>query len=112
MSPNRELSMRTLRAFAFLAAVMLAAAAALAEPTQRTPSSAPASPESTEAGRDQSTAPSSGSLKRDAKQAWSEASNDARKTGRTIGDDARSFGRATRDAAVNAWKKVKAAFSG
>lgn len=104
--------MRTLRVSAFLVAAMLAAATASADPTQRTPPSGPIAPESTEAGRNQPTAPSSGSLKRDAKQAWSEASDDARKAGHTIGDSARSFGRATRDAAVNTWKKIKAAFSG
>lgn len=52
------------------------------------------------------------SFTRDVKQAWSEASDGARKTGRAIGDGARAFGRATRDAAVNGWRKVKEAFSG
>jgi hypothetical protein len=102
------------RAIAVFTATALAAASALAEPTQRSPSSAPVAPESTEAGRDQPAAPSSsaGSFTRDVKHAWSEARDGARKTGHAIGDGARSFGRATRDAAVNGWRKVKEAFSG
>jgi hypothetical protein len=102
------------RALVVAAAALLAAASAFAEPTQRNPSSVPVSPESQEAGRDQPAAPPSGtgSFKRDVKQAWSDAGAGARKTGRAIGDGARSFGRATRDAAVDGWRKVKAAFSG
>jgi hypothetical protein len=100
-------------ALALFAAATLAAASAWADPTRRSPSSAPVAPESQEAGRDQP-APHSGtgSFKRDVKQAWSEAGAGARKTGHAIGDGARSFGRATRDAAVNGWRKVKDAFSG
>ena len=99
-------------AIVIFAAALLAATAA-ADPTSRATPSQPVSAESQEAGRDQP-APHSGtgSFKRDVKQAWSEASAGARKTGHAIGDGARSFGRATRDAAVNGWRKVKEAFSG
>ena len=102
------------RALAVVAAAVLAATSALAEPTQRNPSSAPVAPESTEAGHDRPAVPSSGtgSFTRDVKHAWSEARDGAHKTGRAIGDGARSFGRATRDAAVSGWRKVKEAFSG
>lgn len=95
------------------AAALLAATAASADPTPRTAPSEPVSAESQEGGRDQPAQRSgSGSFKRDVKQVWSDAGASARKTGHAIGDGARSFGRATRDAAVNGWRKVKEAFSG
>jgi hypothetical protein len=95
-----------------LAAVLLAAMSAGADPTSRTAPAAPVSAESQEAGRDTPAQhPSTGSFKRDVKQAWADAGAGFRKTGRAIGDGARSFGRATRDAAVGAWRGVKGAFS-
>jgi hypothetical protein len=100
-------------ALVIFAAALLAAATASADPTPRTAPSEPVSAESQESGRDQSAQHSStGSFKRDVKQAWSDAGTGVRKTGHAIGDGARSFGRATRDAAVNGWRKVKEAFSG
>lgn len=51
------------------------------------------------------------SFTRDVKEAWAQAREDGRRAGRAIGDGARSFGRATRDATVDAWHKVKKAFS-
>jgi len=99
--------------FVLFAAVLLAATTASADPTPRTATSEPVSAESQEGGRDQPAPHSStGSFKRDVKQAWSDAGAGARKTGHAVGDGARSFGRATRDAAVNGWRKVKEAFSG
>jgi hypothetical protein len=100
-------------ALVIFAVALLAATVASADPTPRTTPSQPVSAESQEAGRDQPAPHSgSGSFKRDAKQAWSDAGAGARKTGHAIGDGARSFGRATRDAAVNGWRKVKDAFAG
>jgi hypothetical protein len=95
-----------------LAAAVLAAMSAGADPASRTAPTAPVSAESQEAGRDKPVQqPSTGSFKRDVKQAWAEAGDGFRKTGRAIGDGARSFGRATRDAAVGGWRAVKDSFS-
>jgi hypothetical protein len=101
------------RALVVFAAALLAATAVSADPTPRTAPPESVAAESQERGRDQPAQHSgTGSFKRDVKQAWADAGDGARKTGRAIGDGARSFGRATRDAAVNGWRKVKAAFSG
>lgn len=102
---------RTL-AIVFSFAALLAATAASADSASRAAPGAPVSAESQEAGRDKPTQhPSTGSFKRDVKQAWAEAGDGFRKTGRAIGDGARSFGHATRDAAVGAWRGVKEAFA-
>ena len=101
------------RALVIFAATLLATTAVCADPTPRTGPSEPASAESQESGRNQPAQHSgTGSFTRDVKQAWSDAGDGARKTGRAVGDGARSFGRATRDAAVNGWRKVKEAFAG
>jgi len=101
------------RALVVLLAALLAATTVSADPTPRTAPSGPVFAESQEGGRDQPAQHSgTGSFKRDVKQAWSDAGAGVRKTGHAIGDGARSFGRATRDAAVNGWRKAKEAFSG
>ena len=100
------------RVLAVAAATTFAIAAAHAGEKQNAPSSAPATAESPRTPQRDAPATGGVSFKRDVKQAWSEASDGARKAGRAIGDGARSFGRATRDAAVNGWRKVKEAFSG
>jgi hypothetical protein len=95
-----------------LAAVLLAAMSAGADPASRTAPAAPVSAESQESGRDQPAQHAgSGSFKRDVKQAWADAGAGFRKAGHAIGDGARSFGRSTRDAAVGGWRAVKDAFS-
>jgi hypothetical protein len=96
------------RALAVVAAALLAVTPVHAGAQQTAPPTA----ESPKAPAHGAQAPGGVSFKRDVKQAWSEASDGARKTGRAIGDGARAFGRATRDAAVNGWRKVKEAFSG
>jgi hypothetical protein len=93
-------------------AALLAATAASADSATRAASAAPVSAESQEGGRDKPAQhPSTGSFKRDVKQAWADAGDGFRKTGRAIGDGARAFGRATRDAAVGTWRGVKDAFT-
>lgn len=99
------------RVLAVAVAALLIAAPAHAGEKQAPPSSAPPAAESPKAPERDAQASGGVSFKRDVKQAWSEAAEGARKTGRAVGDGARAFGRATRNAAVNGWKSVKEAFA-
>jgi hypothetical protein len=99
------------RILAVAAATTLVVAAAHAGEKQAASSSAPPAAESPRAPSRDAQASGGVSFTRDVKQAWAQAREDGRHAGHAIGDGARSFGRATRDAAVNGWRKVKEAFS-
>ena len=92
-------------ALAIAAAMLLSVGSASAGDTPSAPPPAPPAAESSKAPAREI------SFKRDVKEAWAQAREGGRNAGRAIGDGARSFGRATRDATVDAWHKVKKAFS-